>query len=90
MGETAILNVREVCGVLYFGLYMGPTGVFLRKTLFDLVNHARAGIYSHNGYFSLNGCVIGREKSRDVSAATATDVDDSFRLGEGEGSVGGS
>lgn len=89
MGEAAILDFREVRDVLHFGLNMPPTRIFILKTLFDLVNHARARINSRDGDVSRNFRAKGREKSRDVSATAAADVDDAFGFREGEGGVGG-
>jgi hypothetical protein len=60
MGEAAIFEVREVRGVVHCGLYTGPSGIVLLKTLFDLVSHARARIYGRDGDIRLKDGAISR------------------------------
>lgn len=90
MGEAAIFDFREVHGVIYFSLYISPTGMVLLKILRDLVYHTRASIYGRDRNIGLDFGAIGGEKSGDICAASAADVDDAVRLGEGKGSIGSS
>lgn len=73
MGEAVVFEARQVGGIAYFRLYTGPSGVFLFKTLLDLVDHPGAGINGRDGDRWDTGAVGGK-KSGDVPSSAASYV----------------